>query len=438
MNVRQIALRLLCEYEAGEKYINLSLSSHAADKLSREDRAALTALLYTTVEHKITYDYYICAISKRSDADIDLRTKNILRLGLCQIIDMEKIPDFAAVNETVKLAEGKGERAFVNGVLRAAVRMKDSLPMPSREKNLKRYLSVKYSFPLATVKHFLSFLSESETEALLDYYNTVKYTDITVNTVKISVDEYIKMLSAEGIAVEKNNAAPTSLRINKSVNPEILPGFSEGLFFVQDRASAISSAVLSPVENECVADVCAAPGGKSFAAAIRMNGRGRVYSFDLHESKLSLINSGAKRLGLSIIEAKVLDATAPDESLFGKMDKVICDAPCSGLGVLAKKPDIRYKDIESLVLAPLQLEILSASAKYLKDGGELVYSTCTLNREENEGVISTFLLENENFELVPYTLGEINAEDGMLTLLPHVHKTDGFFIAKLRKRKDNE
>ena len=198
MNIRQIALRILDEYEAGGKFINLALSSHLTDKLSREEKAALTALLYTSVERKLTYDYYICALAGRSDGDIDPHTKNILRLGLCQLIDMHSVPDFAAVNETVKLAEGKGERSFVNGILRAAARQKDTLPAPKEEKNYRRYMSVKYSFPLSTVKHFDSLYGREDTEALLDFFNNEKYTDITV-------EHYSSIVATSNLGVRKLN-----------------------------------------------------------------------------------------------------------------------------------------------------------------------------------------------------------------------------------------
>lgn len=435
MNIRQIALRILDEYEAGGKFINLALSSHLTDKLSHEEKAALTALLYTAVERKLTYDYYICALAGRSDGDVDPHTKNILRLGLCQLLDMRSIPDFAAVNETVKLASGKGERAFVNGVLRAASRQKDNLPMPNEEKNYRRYLSVKHSFPLSIVKHFDGLFGREDTERLLEFYNDEKYTDVTVNTLKISVEEYEKKLNDKGIVAEKNGIAPSSLRINASVNPERLPGFEEGLFFVQDRASAISALALSPRANEIIIDTCAAPGGKSFAAAIISENTAEIHSFDLHESKLSLIKSGADRLGLSSISVGARDALIPDENLIGRADRVICDAPCSGLGVLGKKPDLRYKDASVMKELPtLQLEILTASSKYLKVGGELIYSTCTLNPEENEGVVESFVSTNQGFETVAFKIGELDVKKGMLTLLPHIHGTDGFFIAKIRRK----
>ena len=435
MNIRQIALRILDEYEAGGKFINLALSSHLTDKLSREEKAALTALLYTSVERKLTYDYYICALAGRSEEDIDPHTKNILRLGLCQLIDMHSIPDFAAVNETVKLAEGKGERAFVNGILRAAARQKDNMPCPKEEKNYRRYLSVKYSFPLATVKHFDALYGREDTESLLVFFNNEKYTDITVNTLRISVEEYKAQLMKKGITVEENPLVSSSLRIRESVNPERLYGFKEGYFFVQDRASAVASAILRVGEDDLVVDCCSAPGGKSFASAILSGDKAEIHSFDLHESKLSLIESGRDRLGLSSIVVDARDALTPDDQLLFKADKVICDAPCSGLGVLGKKPDLRYKDSSVMTeLPPLQYNILAASSKYLKVGGELVYSTCTLNPDENELIVEKFLSENIGFEAVPFTVGNLESKNGMLTLLPHIHGTDGFFIAKIRRK----
>lgn len=434
MNLRQIALRILNEYEAGEKFINLALSSHLTDSLSGEEKAALTALLYTTVERKLTYDYYICALSKRSDGDIDPHTKNILRLGLCQILDMKSIPDYAAVNETVKLCVVKGERNFVNGVLRSAVRQKESLPMPDEKKNYRRYLSVKYSFPLGLVKHFDSLYGRDGTEGLLEFFNSEKYTDLTVNTLKIGAYEYADLLRESGFDVIVNDCAESSIRIPSSVNPERLPGFKDGYFFIQDRASAISARVLSPNEGDVVVDVCSAPGGKSFSAAIYSLDKAKIYSFDLHESKLSLIKSGALRLGLDSINVKQRDALCPDADLIGKADRVICDVPCSGLGVLGKKPDLRYKDLASLTeLPPLQLEILAKSSSYLKVGGVLVYSTCTVNPEENEKVVGAFLENNPNFRILPFTLGDLNCENGMLTLTPMENKTDGFFVAKLQR-----
>ena len=431
MTVREIALSLLLEYENSGKYVNLSLSSHKTDGLGAGDRAFLTALLYTAVERKLTYDYIICALAGRSESDISPRAKNILRLGLCQLMHMDSIPDFAAVNETVKLARGS-ERSFVNAILREAVRRKDSLPMPDRKKNTARYLSVAYSFPLATVKRLVAMLGEEGTEALLKHSNKIPPTTLSVNTEKISRAEFINELKKRGYSARAAEYSPISVKIDGSINPCEAFGYSEGLFFVQDEASAIAVSALGIEKGNTVVDTCACPGGKSFAAAI-LSGGADIHSFDLHESKLPLILEGAKRLGIHL-NVTERDALKPDDALIGKVDKVICDVPCSGLGVLAKKPDLRYKDPEAQERLPaLQLDILTASARYLKSGGEMIYSTCTISDRENEGVVRAFLDGHQDFVSVDFEVGTLRSTDGMLTLLPHVHGTDGFFVAKLKR-----
>ena len=431
-DIRRLALTLLCEQEAADKYVNLSLSSHKTDGLSDVLRGRLTALIYTVTERRITYDYMIGALSGRSLDKIDPYTLNVLRLGACQILHMRSIPSFAAVNETVKLCRNQGERSFVNGVLRALVKTADEPPMPPREKNLRRYLSVRYSIPLHTVRLLSDLLGIEECERLLEYWDGLSYTDLTVNTVKCSAEDYLLKLN-EDVTL----TSPASLRISHSVNPERLPGFAEGEFFVQDRASLASVVALAPKAGEILVDTCACPGGKSFAAAVLMQDSGRIYSFDLHESKLPLISSGAARLGLRSVIVMQNDATAAYEPLIGSVDKVICDVPCSGLGVLAKKPDLRYKSAEAIdALPPLQLQILTESAKYLRRGGEMIYSTCTLNPAENSQVVAEFLRENPDFERVDFITMGVESVDGELTLIPHIHHTDGFFIAKLRRRSE--
>ena len=435
MRAREYALRLLCDYEASGKYVNLSLSSHMLDSVAPEERAFVTSLFYTAVEHKLTYDYYIATFAKRSVDKLSDHTKNILRLGICQIVDMKNIPTYAAVNETVKLAKNSGERAFVNGVLRA-VSSADELPLPPREKNEARFLSVKYSIPLATVKHFIPLLGADATEKLLAKFNETAPLTLTVNTKRISVCDFIKKLKSAGYTATRAELSPISVRLSESHDPRKLPGFAEGEFFVQDEASALAALVLTEGGAERIADVCSAPGGKSFAMAILSGDNARIDSFDVHESKMSLITSGRDRLGLSSVTASVRDARSPDSADFGSYDAVLCDAPCSGLGVFAKKPDLRYKDISlASELPALQYEILTASSAYLKAGGVMVYSTCTLNNAENCDVVRRFVSENTDFVLEDFTVGALSSEGGMLTLYPHVHNTDGFFIAKLRKNK---
>ena len=433
-NTRKLALALLTEYEELGKYVNLSLSSHKLDGLSREERGFLTALLYTAVERKLTYDYYIGALSGRSLDKIDSTTKNILRLGICQLLDMDGVPAFAAVNESVRLARNSGERAFVNAILREVDRRRESLPLPDKNKKPERYLSVLYSFPAWIVKKFISILGYQETEKLLSRFNSAHGTDLSVNTNKTTVEDFVNKLRLEGYDAYPCEFSPLTVRINSSVDPRNLPGYDAGEFFVQDAACAASVSLLGAGAGEFVVDVCAAPGGKSFAAQIMMQDAGRVNSFDLHESKISLISDGAHRLSLNSISASVRDACEPDPSLFGMADAVICDVPCSGLGVLSKKPDIRYRPSDGIdSLSELQYEILSASAKYLKPGGRMIYSTCTLNPEENAGVFNRFLESNPDFTAVDFRIGEWESADGSFTFYPHIHGTDGFFVGLLHK-----
>ena len=434
MNVLKITLELLLESEELSKYANLTMQSHKADGLSADEKRLLTRLFYTVIENKITYDYYISKISARSSDDISPRAKNILRLGICQILNINSITDYTAVNECVKLAGSKGEKSFINGVLREFIRQRDNIPLPSREKSLKRYLSLKYSFPQPLVKHFINICGEDGAEALLSSFNTLKYTDICVNLSKISREEFLSRLLSAGYDAEPSARTPIGIRIHSSVNPCNVFGYDEGYFFVQDEASAILATLLSAEENMRICDVCAAPGGKSLAVASLIKDKGEILSLDLHKSKLSLIEDSAGRLGFSSIRVGEGDAREPKAELYEGFDRVICDVPCSGLGVLGKKADMRYKDLSRISeLAKIQYEILSTSKNYLKRGGIMSYSTCTLNPVENEEIVLRFISENPDFSLVPFEICDLKGDGGMLTLYPHIHKTDGFFIALLKR-----
>ena len=435
MKVLRLAYRLLSEYEASGRYVNLLLGTGAVSRLSAEEKARLTALLYTTVERKLTYDYYISALAKRPITEISETARNILRLGLCQLCDMDTIPDYAAVNETVKLAVGPAERAFVNGVLRAAARNKGALPLPDKSKNLQRYLSVVYSYPLWMVKRLFRSFGE-QTEALLRAMNTRAPLMLAVNTLKISREEYIKMLAEHGIEAIATESSPLGVRICDSMNPKSLPGFDTGLFYVQDEASQIAALALGTEAGDTVIDVCAAPGGKSITSAILSGDSGKIYSFDVHEGKLPLIEENVSRLSLRSVSVDLCDALEPKSELFGRADRLICDVPCSGLGVISKKPDLRYKSEESIEKLPaLSLEILEKSLSYLKVGGTAVFSTCTILDEENGDVFRELLARHGELSAEDFAVGKHKSRDGMLTLLPHIDGTDGFFIAKMRKNK---
>lgn len=424
---RRTALTLLERYEAEQRYVNLSLPKDHPQK------AYLTALFYGTVEHLLTLDYYISTLAGKSN--LDPHTRNILRLGLQQLLYMDG-PPHTAVNATVALARNKGEAGFVNALLRTALQQKNALPLPPREKNPLRHLSVKYSVALPLVRVlYTSLEDEAETEACLSALSEKAPTYVTVNTCKISVDDFLSALQKQGIEAKRAPYTRNGVLLCSSSPIPALFGYQEGYFFVQDEAARLAIEALAPHAGDTVVDVCAAPGGKSFAAAVCAEGNGSFYAFDIHENKLSLIEEGARRLGFSVL-AKAHDSTLPDPILLGKADCVICDVPCSGLGVLAKKPDMRYKSTETFGQLPaLQRQILETAFSYLKEGGRLVYATCTVIREENEGVVVPFLEAHPQACAVPFCVGTLEAKNGMLTLWPHRHRTDGFFIAILERTK---
>ena len=435
MDARKEALRLLLRAETDGVFVNLLLPERDENGDARE-RALLTALLYGVTERLITLDYAAAVFTSRPASSLSPHTKCLFRMGLYQIYFMDKIPRFAAVSSTVALSKNRGEAALLNACLRKAA--ETPLPLPPREKNAARYLSVAHSFPLPTVKLFLSLFGEAETEALLSAFNGAPSLTLRVNTARITRDLYLALLHKNGIAAEATAYSPFGIRLSQSVDPACLPLYSEGGFFVQDEASQIEAVALGAKKGERIYDACAAPGGKSFSAAIEVGDTGTVTASELHASKLSLIESGARRLGLPHIKALSRDASLPlPEAEREAYDRVIVDAPCSGLGVFGKKPDLRYLSLSRLdELCPIQRDILFSAAEGVKRGGTLVYSTCTLSPKENGEQVAAFLSEHPDFLPVDFAAGALRSENGMLTLLPHKHNTDGFFIAKLQRKRD--
>ena len=431
-NARSSALSLLLRLEAEGGYANLVADEYRLAAMEGRERALLFALFYGTVERTLTLDYHIGTLAGRSAASLDPHTRALLRMGLYQLLYMD-IPAHAAVGETVALGRHAGERGLVNGVLRAAIRQGELLP-PPRERDAARHLSVAYSIPAPTVRYFLGRLGEEETEALLSAFNRRPPLFLRVNTQKTTRDAFLSRLADAAIAATPDPLSAVGVRIAAPLAVDSIPGYAEGEFFVQDAASQLTTVVLDPHPGDTVLDLCACPGGKSFGAAITMQDSGRVIARDIHESKLSLIRSGALRLGLSSVVSEVRDASVPDPALFGKVDRVICDVPCSGLGVIAKKPDLRYRGLSSVAeLSSLSARILDAAALTLRAGGVMVFSTCTLTHEENEDAVAAFLARHPEFVTEEFTVGGCSSQGGMLTLWPHRHGTDGFFMAKLRR-----
>lgn len=426
-NIRALALDVLTRCEAGG-YSNIALDTVIKrNALSGSDRALLTALVYGVIERKITLDYMISKLSSIPDSKIERDTRNALRLGLYQLAYMDKIPAHAAINETVSLAN-KRSKGFVNAVLRSYQRMGDKIALPDSSDKVK-YLSVKYSVGEELIKALIRTYPFEECEKIFAAFGQKPPITMRVNNLKTSRKEI-----CQGIAgATLTPISPDGITVENAAVGE-LDALRDGSVTVQDEASQICVRALGALKGETVLDVCACPGSKSFGAAMTMQNEGKILAFDIHENKLSLVKSGAERLGISIIETATHDAREFIPELEGKADRIICDVPCSGFGVIGKKPEIRYKDPkESERLPSIQLDILENVSKYLKVGGTLVYSTCTILPEENENNVIKFLENHKNFKLVPFCVGSLTAESGMITLLPHIHNTDGFFIAKLMR-----
>ncbi len=432
MDVRKTALSLLRDAEQNDKYVSLTLSAFLDNaECDERDKALLTTLVFGVTERRITLDYYIEKLAGKPASKIGARLLMTLRLGLYQLMFLDRIPPHAAVSQTVRLGKSQGERAFLNGVLRGYVREKDNISLPSDRLSL---LSVKYSFPRETVKLLCDNLSE-KAEEVLSNLSKIPPMTVCVNTLVMSVEDALDKLKSAGLAARRCKSAERGIRIHGNVSFRTLCDvLGENAFFVQDEASQIAISVLAPTKGATLADACACPGSKSFHAALFMENTGKIHCYDLHASKLPLITKGADRLGIDIITAAERDSRISDESLHGKCDFVICDVPCSGLGVMAKKPEIRYHSTSLISeLAPLGYDILCASAKYLKNGGHMLYSTCTLTKAENEDNFYRFLDEHKDFEYIDFSLGEVESKNGCVTLLPN-GEHDGFFIGLIKLR----
>lgn len=436
MNAREAAYNALLRYENNASYSNIELDGTIKKYgLTGVERSFFTAIFYGVIERGITLDYYISKLSERDISEIDTNVLIMLRMGLYQLIYMDKVPESAAVNESVNLATRfwakKNSANFVNAVLRNFIREKDKIPMPDKNKNYIKYISVTYSMPEWICKLFAKSYGKTRTEHIFEAMNRVPNITVRVNTLKTTKEEFSKKLSEAGIENINTKSAPNGLKLRASTPYEKLLPF-ENEFFVQDEASQICTEVLGAKPFDRVLDACACPGGKSFGIAMSMENKGEILSCDLHSNKLSLISRGAQNLGISIINTLERNA-AKEDNESGEFDCILCDVPCSGLGVIAKKPDIRRKSPEDIERLPeVQAKILRESARHLKKGGTLVYSTCTLNPKENKEIVEAFLEENKDFILVPFKVGALESE-GMTELFPHIHRTDGFFIAKITR-----
>ena len=400
-------------------------------ELSRRDAALASKLCLGVLQNSSLCDYYIgCYCSGK----LEPKVRDILRMGVYQLLFLDRIPPRAAVSEAVRLCRENGApraAGLVNAILRRISEQKEELPAIPGE-GTAEYLSVKYSHPLWLAEYMTDYKGYAFTEAFFAANNSEAPLTVQINTLKVSVEDYLRALDRQGKAYRAPEPSGC-IELDGGAAAE-LPGFEEGLFYVQDRAARMAAEIAAPESGMRVLDACSSPGGKSFASAIAMGNKGSILSSDIHEKKLRLVRQGAERLGIGIISTKAMDARSHDAELDGAFDVVIADVPCSGMGVIRKKPEIRTKEKSSVEALPaIQRAILENTANYVAPNGVLLYSTCTVLREENEDVINAFLASHAEFRTESFSVCGIDAESGMHTFWPNVDGTDGFFAAKLRK-----
>lgn len=434
MGARETALNALIACRREGAWSNGVLKEYIRrDRLDSRDAALATRLCYGVQQNRGKLDFYLKQLLKGRLKDLHPVVRDILHLGLYQIRELDKIPDAAAVNESVSLTKKycKNPKAagLVNGVLRRASAAQLEEPVSYADR---------YSHPEELISLLKANLPKGKLEGMLIADNAAPQTVVQVNTLRTTTEGLLKRLEQEKVSAVPHQWMTDCLILSGTGNLENLPSFREGMYYVQDPAAKLSVLCAQlPKDGARVLDCCAAPGGKSFAAAIAMEGKGEITSCDIHPHKTALIENGASRLGLNNLTARVQDASEPVVSWVGAMDTVIADVPCSGLGIIRKKPDIRYKNLKELENLPqLQGKILANQASYVKPGGVLLYSTCTVLKRENEDVVQAFLAEHPEFSLESLILPEVfpKNETGMLTLIPGEYDTDGFFICRLRRK----
>lgn len=431
-SARQTAFEILNKIQRDNSYSNLALD-HALDKADTDnkDKKFVSALVYGVTERRITLDYNLSLYLSQPIKKLKPEVLTALRLGAYQILFMDKIPVSAAVNESVKLAKKNGA-AFASGLVNAVLRK-----IISNGLKTDGSMSVNYSAPEWLCDMWCNSYGRENAEKLLEASFGAVDTVLRVNTEKIDADNLINLLAEEGFVCETGGNVENSAVVKSGGAVHKTEAYKNGLFHVQDAASQLCCKALGVQENETVIDICAAPGGKSFTLAENMKNTGRIISCDIYEHRLKLIADGAERLGLTNIETVRNDGNVfnPD---FPLADKILCDVPCSGLGVIRKKPEIRFKKSEEVdKLQDLQYSIMCISSRYLKIGGVMVYSTCSLNPNENEKIVEKFLTEHDNFEGVRVLsdISRYGVDTDYLTLMPHIHGCDGFFISAVRRIK---
>lgn len=440
-SARDTALEVLMQVSTANAWSDGSLKrTIAKNRLDSRDAALATRLAYGVIQNRMLLDHYIGCYCTQRPGHLEPLILNILRLGAYQILFLDKIPPRAAVNEAVEMVKRHGRpkaAGLVNAVLRKFVVNRQEMP-PLPDDGPAVRLSIQYSHPQWLVQHLLDQIGEEETELFLRSNNEIVPTAIQTNFLKTDSDSLEKELHLSGVSVERHPWLNGCFLVSATGDLERLEAFQKGLFMVQDPAARLVSLAARSVPDSRVMDVCAAPGGKSFSLAIDMGDRGEILSCDIHPHKLKLMELNARRLGISCVRTALADGREFHEAWERQADIVIADVPCSGLGIIRKKPDIRYKDPRDLARLPeIQSRILANAARYVRPGGVLIYSTCTVLRAENEAVTDDFLAHHPNFEREPFVLpAPIGPTDGQITLWPQKMDTDGFYICRMRKKTE--
>jgi len=435
MDVRHVALKCLIKILEQSRFYEETFNLYAKEVTNP---AELTNLVAGAVKHKGTLDYYIGKISSRNIKRLSPEVRNILRLGIYELEYLKKL-DYAAVSSYVELCKDidKKSAAFVNAILRNFIRKKDRIMLQRSELSAVKYFSLKHSHPEWIIQNWINSYGEDETEKICEYNNKPPKLSLRVNTLKISVEKLIKLFEKHEIEFEKSLFNKNSLIIKNSGNIRKLPGYEEGFWVVQGESSSMVCEVLDPQPGEKILDFCAAPGVKTVHIATFMGNTGRITAVDVSLKRIKRITENCKRLGVEIVETVAKDAR--NVKFEESFDRILVDAPCSNTGVFAARPDARWQkkpeDIDNLSV--LQLELLQCAAQFLKPDGILVYSTCSIEPEENELLIKSFLNKNEDFILEKFRPADAFEEaPGILQILQSKHNIDGFFIAKLRKTSD--
>lgn len=453
-SARLIALEVLVKVEQSGAYSNLQLNKQLQDaNLSRPDANLVTELVYGTISRKLTIDYWLEKYVAKGLKKLQPWVHQLLRLSVYQLLWLDRIPVHAVVNEAVNIAKRKGHQgisSMVNGVLRSMIRQKEQLTLEHiKLASPIETLSVRYSFPAWMITRLLDSYSLEITEQILASSNEAPHSSIRVNTMKTSSDNVIRELAEQGIEAKPSEIATSGLQLFKAGHAASLPGFVEGSWSLQDESSMLVAEVLDPKPGMKVLDACAAPGGKSMHIGELMRGQGQLIANDMHEHKMKLIEQQADRLGLKHIETTVGNALElPNRYAAESFDGILLDAPCSGLGVIRRKPEIKWTKTESDIkaIAAIQARLLDAVSGLVKHGGVLLYSTCTIEAEENEKQVAAFLNRHPEFSLdanwprgLLDKLSKANiineSFNGQIQILPQHANSDGFFIARLLKRQ---